>query len=129
MAGAEEEIKAQASVLPGKVNEFIKSYQVQEAVVAIIDLVRTLNKYMETHAPWKLAKTDMKAAERVLYTAAEGLRIVAVMLSPVMPQKTAVVLDVLGAKDSKPVWGQLKPGTVLGTHPPLFPRIETQEKN
>ena len=55
----------------------------------ILNLIQTLNKYMETQAPWKLAKTDMKAAERVLYTAAESLRIVSIMFSPIMPEKTA----------------------------------------
>ena len=86
-----------------------------------------LNKYMEAQAPWKLAKTDMKAANRVLYTAAEGLRIATIMLAPVMPEKTAAVLDILGAADTGPVWGQLKPGTVLKSHPPLFPRIEVEK--
>ena len=124
----EEEIKAQAQSLPGKVSQLIDLYQVQEAVVAVLEFVRTLNKYMELQAPWKLAKTDMKAANRVLYTAAEGLRIVAIMLSAVMPNKTKAVLEVLSSVDTKPVWGQLKSGTVLKTHEALFPRIELQKE-
>jgi methionyl-tRNA synthetase len=66
----------------------------------------------------------MQAANRVLYTAAEGLRIATIMLAPVMPEKTAEVLDILGAANTKPVWGQLKPGTVLRIHPPLFPELK-----
>ncbi|MEI7998208.1 MAG: methionine--tRNA ligase [Candidatus Omnitrophota bacterium] len=124
---AENEIKDKANALAGQVTELIASYQVQEAVVSIMDLVRSLNKFMELQAPWKLAKTDFKAAERVLYTAAEGLRIVSIMLSPVMPNKTKTVLEVLNAVDTKPQWGQLRPGTVLRTHPPLFPRIEVEK--
>ena len=69
----------------------------------------------------------MKAANRVLYTAAEGLRIATIMLAPVMPQKMANVLYILGAGNAGPVWGQLKPGTVLKVHPPLFPRIEAEK--
>jgi methionyl-tRNA synthetase len=64
-----------------------------------------LNKYMEAQAPWKLAKTDMKAANRVLYTAAEGLRIATIMLAPVMPEKTANVLDILGASGIPNLFG------------------------
>jgi len=128
LTNAEEEIKAQASALPGKVKDLINDYKVQEAVVASLDLVRVLNKYMETQAPWKLAKTDMKAANRVLYAAAEGLRMATVMLAPVMPEKTANVLYILGAQNSKSLWGQLKPGTKLQAHPPLFPRIEVEKK-
>ncbi len=124
---AEEEIKANANALSKVVHDRIAAYKVQEAVSAVIEFVRTLNKYMEIQAPWKLAKTDMKAAERVLYTATESLRIASIMLTPVMPVKTAAVLDILGAAGTKPVWGQLKPGTVLKAHPALFPRIEIEK--
>jgi len=124
---AEEEIKAHANALPAKVNSLINAFQVQEAVVAIIEFVRTLNKYMESQAPWKLAKTDIKAAERVLYTAAESLRISSIMFSPIMPNKTATVLDILGSTNTLPVWGQLPVGTALKAHPALFPRIELED--
>jgi len=123
----EEDIKAQADTLPVKVKDLINEYKVQEAVASTLDFVRVLNKYMEAQAPWKLAKTDMKAANRVLYTAAEGLRIATIMLAPVMPEKTAAVLDILGVSNTKPVWGQLAPGTTLKVHPPLFPRIEVEK--
>jgi methionyl-tRNA synthetase len=120
----EEDIKQQANSLPVLVKDLINDYKVQEAVTSVLDFVCVLNKYMEAQAPWKLAKTDIKAANRVLYTAAEGLRIATIMLAPVMPEKSFQVLYILGAQNTKPVWGQLKPGTVLKVHPPLFPRIE-----
>ena len=109
---AEEDIKQKANALPGRIKELINDYKVQEAVVHTLDFVRILNKYMEVQAPWKLAKTDIKAAEGVLYTAAEGLRMATIMLAPVMPDKTSQVLGILGAEGSQPVWGACKPGTV-----------------
>jgi len=127
LTGSEEIIKAQADNLPTKVKALINDYKVQEAVTSVLAFVDVLNKYVEAQAPWKLAKTDMKAANRVLYTAAEGLRIATILLSPVMPDKTAQVLYILGAEKSQPIWGQLKPGTVLKIHPPLFPRIEVEK--
>jgi methionyl-tRNA synthetase len=127
LTDAELEIKSQADSLPARIKTLINEYKVQEAVTSALNFVQVLNKYMETQAPWKLAKTDMKAANRVLYTAAEGLRIATIMLAPVMPEKTAQVLHILGAQNSFPVWGQLKPGTALKIHPPLFPRIELEK--
>ncbi len=127
LAPVEEIIKTQADELPRRVKDLINGFKVQEAVSLIMVFVQTLNKYMESQAPWKLAKTDMKAANRVLYTAAEGLRIATIMLAPVMPEKTAEVLDILGAKDAPPVWGKLMPGLVLRPHSPLFPRIEVEK--
>jgi methionyl-tRNA synthetase len=123
----EEEIKAKANALPLQVKDLINEFKVQEAVTSVLAIVDVLNKYVEAQAPWKLAKTDMKAANRVLYTAAEGLRISTILLAPVMPEKTAEVLDILGAANSKPVWGQSMPGTVLRVHQPLFPRIEVEK--
>ena len=38
----------------------------------------------------------------------------------------AVGKNALGAVGSGPNWGELKPGTVLKSHPPLFPRIEVE---
>jgi len=127
LAPVEEIIKTQADELPRRVKDLINGFKVQEAVSLIMVFVQTLNKYMESQAPWKLAKTDMKAANRVLYTTAEGLRIATIMLAPVMPEKTAEVLDILGAKDAPPVWGKLMPGLVLRPHSPLFPRIEVEK--
>ena len=123
----EEDIKARANALPVRVKDLINDYKVQEAVTSVLYFVDVLNKYMEAQAPWKLAKTDMKAANRVLYTAAEGLRIATILLAPVMPEKTDNVLYILDAQKTKPIWGQLKPGTALKIHPPLFPRIEVDK--
>ena len=127
LTAAEEPIKGMANELPGIIKDLINGYKVQEAVTSVLKFVDVLNKYVEAQAPWKLAKTDRQAANRVLYTAAEGLRIATMMLTPVMPEKTAEVLDILGAANTKPVWGRSVPGTVLRVHQPLFPRIEVEK--
>ncbi len=128
LTAAEEQVKQQALLLPGLIQPLVSAYKVQEAILTVIDFVKLLNKYLEAQAPWKLAKTDLPAAGRVLYTATEGLRIAAIWLAPVMPAKTAAVLSILGAEGTTAGWGQLKPGTVLKEHPPLFPRIEVAKE-
>ncbi len=114
---AEKEIFQLASALEKRVDENIAHFKVQDAVSAVIEFVRVMNKYMESQAPWKLAKTDMKAAERVLATAAFSLKTAATYLTPVMPDKCAQVLDILSSPDGK-----------IKTHPALFPRIEVEKK-
>ena len=115
---AENDIVGLAQTLPAHVYSMASSFHVNEAIGSIMDFVKILNKYMETQAPWKLAKTDIKSAERVLGTAAWGLKLAATLLAPVMPFKCARVLDILSSPD-----GRIK------THPPLFPRIEVEKKN
>lgn len=114
---SEKEIQSLAEALNSRVEQSIAQFKVQDALAAIIEFVRVMNKYMETQAPWKLAKTDMKAAERVLATAAFSLQVSALALLPVMPVKCAEVLDILSAPDGK-----------IKAHPALFPRIEVEKK-
>jgi methionyl-tRNA synthetase len=100
---------------------------VHEAIEEVLKLVRLVNGYLEKQAPWKVAKTDLPRAGTILYVATESLRIATLLLSAVMPEKTKVVLDVLGAEGSLPLWGELKPKVALKTHGALFPRIEEEK--
>ncbi|MCA9405713.1 MAG: methionine--tRNA ligase, partial [Candidatus Omnitrophica bacterium] len=125
---AENEIEKSAQLLDDKVKSLINHMRMHEAIEEVLQLVRKVNKYMEEQAPWKLAKDDLPAAGRVLYTATEALRISAVHLSAIMPAKTGKVLDVLGALDTSTSWGELKPGTQLKEHEALFPRLENPVK-
>jgi methionyl-tRNA synthetase len=70
-----------------------------------------------------------------LYTAAEGLRVLAVALNPVMPKASASLWEQLGAAAAlgdladQPIaeagrWGQLPAGVVLTKGASLFPRLE-----
>src|SRR5205823_11219300 len=70
--------------------------------------------------------------ERLLYYAAESIRIITALLYPVMPYATAKVWAQLGLGDIEAAakngelknleWGGLKPGTKLGELAPIFPR-------
>jgi methionyl-tRNA synthetase len=85
---------------------------------------------VESTAPWKLAK-DPAQAERldaVLYTLAEGLRVLAILVSPVLPKASVAILAQLGATGGTQLadarWGGLADGHQLGAPSPVFPRIE-----
>ncbi|WP_040165990.1 methionine--tRNA ligase [Microbacterium gorillae] len=116
----------------------IERFRIDEAIAAIWTIVEELNGYITDNEPWALAKDEAQRGRlgTVLYTAAEGLRALDVLLSPVMPVATAKlwtalgVFDSLGALDAQPLrsageWGQLRPGTSVNGLAPLFPRVET----
>jgi methionyl-tRNA synthetase len=85
----------------------------------------------------KLSK-DLTAQDMVddaLYTLAESLRIIAILISPVLPKAAHEIFDQLNWKmelsrkeerfslaDAE--WGRLPDGHVVGKPVPLFPRIE-----
>ena len=95
---AEALIKSNGESLGEVVKEKIEAMRLNEAIEEIMQYIRSVNKYMENNAPWKLVKEDKDAAGRVLYIAGEALRIGAVLLSPVMPNRTAILLNVLNAQ-------------------------------
>ncbi|HMK65314.1 MAG TPA: methionine--tRNA ligase [Thermodesulfobacteriota bacterium] len=106
-----------------------------KALMTIWELVDDLNKYIDTQAPWALAKDPEKAPRlmTVLYTLAEVLRHIALLLYPFMPKTSKVMIEQLGLNilESAPqwekenIWGKTVPGTSVRKGPALFPRIET----
>ncbi|MFV0373597.1 methionine--tRNA ligase, partial [Microbacterium sp.] len=73
-------------------------FRPDEAIDAIWTIVDALNGYITDNEPWALAKDEAQRARlgTVLYTAAEGLRALAVLLSPFMPQATEKLWEALG---------------------------------
>ena len=124
LSEAELRIKTEGESLCGTVNGMIKNMRLNEAIENTMQYIRSVNKYMEENAPWKLVKEDKSAAGKILYTAGEALRLSAVLLSPVMPNRTAILLDALNAPGVDLSWGGLKPGETLKDHEPLFPRVK-----
>nr|WP_274637982.1 methionine--tRNA ligase [Microbacterium bovistercoris] len=115
----------------------IERFRIDEAIAAIWTIVDALNGYITDNQPWALAKDDAQRERlgTVLYTASEGLRALAVLLSPVMPEATEKLWVALGAAESlgrlqdQPIraagsWGILHPGTSVNGLAPLFPRVE-----
>ena len=118
----EESIIGSVEALVNNMDIKIKEMKINESIEDIMQFVRSINKYMEHQKPWVLVKEDKNNAARVLYTAGESIRIAAVLLSPVMPNRCADVLHVFDSGKSTK-WGQLKSGSKLNDHKALFPRI------
>jgi methionyl-tRNA synthetase len=117
----------------------VRALDFSTGLAAIWELVGALNGYLSEQAPWKVAKDIEEPAAKarvatILYTAAEGLRVLAVVLGPFLPRATARLWTALGAEaalgslDAQPLadagrWGQLPPGARLTKGESLFPRL------
>ena len=121
----EKRLKSISVELVKKFDNNMLRMSINEAIEETLQFVRNINRYLEHMAPWKLVKEDLKSAGTVLYTGAEALRICAVLLSPIMPQRIQILLSVLNTESVDRNWGGLKSGTRLGDHKPLFPRINS----
>ena len=95
--------------------------------------VSGVNRYIETRAPWKLNKQGLTDdLGRCLYTAVDALRIIAVLISPVMPVAAERLWDKLGLPDglaeqqlpAAASWGHTPAGASVDRGEVLFPRLE-----
>ena len=107
-----------------KVSKLMDEMKIDDAIDSAFLLIKNVNKFLEVTVPWKVVKTDLKKGGALLFTAAESLRIIALLLAPIMPNRTALVLETLNTKNTEIYWGGLVIGSKIKTHKPLFPRIE-----
>jgi methionyl-tRNA synthetase len=122
--------KVEAAGAVAAYRQAFENYQVDVALGVAVQLARACNQLIESSAPWKLAKDPDQAGrlDAVLYHLAESIRIVAILLSPVLPEAARGILAQLNV-DAEPSlrdagWGGLRDGHQLGSPVPLFPRLE-----
>lgn len=133
----EEEMQRLAAETRQRAAEAIEAWDLGAALGAIWAFVRRTNQYIEQNEPWKLARQS-EEAERlntVLHTAAEALRLQAILLAPSIPTGADRILAQLGlppvgkgAWGERGTWGSEPLAQVVGGKL-LFPRIELVEKS
>ncbi len=108
-------------------------FETNHAMEAAWGISLNCNQAIDAWKPWALAKDPAKAGEldAILYTLAESLRILAILISPVLPKAAAGIFAQLNWSGPMTMeaatWGGLPDGHVLGKPTPLFPRIEAAE--
>ena len=130
----ERAVQEQAAKSIVEVDEHMRAIAPHRALESLFALVDATNRYLEIREPWKAAK-DPELAERVrttLYTCCESLRVIALLVSPFLPETANEILARLGlgpASESGPLpgaaaWGGLPVGNATTKGKPLFPRID-----
>lgn len=136
---AEQAVVDALAAAAAAADEKVGALDFQGGLNAVFDFIKLVNGYLTEQEPWKVAKGSDEAARArlatILYTAAESLRAVAVLLNPVMPKSSAALWESLGAQASLGAlgdqrvqdagrWGLLPAGSVVTKGAVLFPRLE-----
>lgn len=121
-------------------SQLFDNVQFSQGLESLWELVRALNKYVDSQAPWALHKQgNMERLATVMYVLLAAMRKTAVCLWPVMPVACGKMLEQLGQPvepGMPPVhaleaemdnFDGLAPGTVVAETSNLFPRIEVKK--
>ena len=130
----DEELKAVALAMPGKVAAKMNELKVADAIDEIFVLLRRANKYIDETMPWALAKSEETKPRlgTVLYNLLEAIRFAAIALKPFLPDTSDRILNQLnienGGLESLQSFGVLPTGGKVGAGEILFARLDMAKK-
>jgi methionyl-tRNA synthetase len=120
-----------ASSAAGKVEAHMDRFAFNHAMEEIWGVVSRTNKYIDETSPWILARDEDGSGrlDAVLYSLAEALRIISILILPFMHTTAEEIRRQLGVSGEEARWedafefGLLR-HTRVCKGPPLFPRID-----
>jgi methionyl-tRNA synthetase len=130
-AGGDSPLRGQAADALRVYERELDAFQVHAALAAVNEFATACNTYIEMTAPWKLAKDPERSEtlDHVLYALAESLRIIAILITPVLPNAARGIFQQLNWSGEMTIaateWGGLPNEHKLGKPVPLFPRVES----
>ncbi|HVT11915.1 MAG TPA: methionine--tRNA ligase [Fimbriimonadaceae bacterium] len=132
-AAIEEQARAAVRAAKGAYEGAMNGYRIDEAARAAVDLVRGLNKYIDTRAPWTLAKANDPALPSVLRSMLFWLRAAEALLRPLSPVLSDAIANQLGLPPQTS-WAailedsSMPAGTKLLQPAPIYPRLDLTAK-
>jgi methionyl-tRNA synthetase len=133
LSGTTTTLRTEAENASRSIQELLPRLDTSRIMEAVWVLVRQANQFIETQAPWVLAKDQSRKQElkETLYGLLEAMRHISIWVSPVMPERAqemwrqlGVDSDLSGQRIDDLVWGGLQAGVKVRPGDPVFPRIE-----
>jgi methionyl-tRNA synthetase len=129
-------LKTEALDMIDRYEVFMKELAFHKALMGVWEVIGKVNKYIDTMAPWVLAKSDRERLATVIYYITETIKIVSGLIWPFMPESAEKIQDELGlAKKGNDflledlrAWGNEKPVRPIAKAPVLFPRILSEKQ-
>ncbi|HEV2097461.1 MAG TPA: methionine--tRNA ligase [Stellaceae bacterium] len=131
LAAVDQGMLAHATGLLGTVHDYMTEQSFHLALESIWRCVAEANRYIDEQAPWALRRRDPGRMRTVLYTLAETIRHLAILVQPFVPTAAEKLMDQLsvpeGSRDFAALTtSPLMAGTPLPKPEGIFPRfVET----
>ncbi|HPQ29088.1 MAG TPA: methionine--tRNA ligase [Desulfobacteraceae bacterium] len=132
----DEELRTRSLELIDAYETLMKGLQFHKALIAVWDVIGRVNKYIDTMAPWVLAKSDPDRLSTVIFHIMESIKIISALVWPFMPESAEKIQDQLGLArkgmnlniEKIRIWGKERPVRLMAKAPALFPRIEINKE-
>src|SRR5262249_33426938 len=116
------------------VDEAMEDFAFQRALAAIWEFLGVVNRYVDASAPWTLAKDPTKRTrlDTVLYTLAESLRVIAILIDAFLPDAAGKIRSAVGGAPARLgdlTWGGLASRTPGPQVSGPFPPVPTPQAN
>jgi methionyl-tRNA synthetase len=129
---ADQALLNAAGDLHGIVRQAFLEQSFHKGLTSIWEVIGQGNRYVDEQAPWGLKKTDPARMGTVLYTLAEVIRRIALLVQPVMPESAGKLLDQMevpaDARDFTALAKPLVPGQAVPKPQGVFPRYVEEEQ-
>lgn len=126
------DLAARAAECVERYRASMDAFQLETGIAEVFRLTDATNEYIASRQPWTLAKQgDDAALDAVLWNATEAVRLIAVLLSPVMPASCDEILNRVGAvgADRTSLSFGLSGSRVVVQGDALWPRLDNKEKS
>ena len=131
--GHDADLAAEVSAATASFVNNLTRLDISRALEDVWRIVQRLNRLVEQRTPWTLAKDPGRAGEldQTLFSLAEGLRVVAILLWSVIPSSAGRILTALGQDPARVSlaaawWGEGAAVATVAPAGPLFPRVEEE---
>ena len=121
----DNELIACANETIKKYYSLMDAYRNADACECVMNFAKRLNKYIDETTPWVLAKDEatLPRLNDVLYNLLEGIRMLGIMLTPVIPSSCKSIAAQINCDCNELAFGKVNEFTV-GEATPLFARID-----
>lgn len=136
-ADLDDEIISFCEKTVASVEENMDKMFFSNALTDIWNLIKRLNKYIDETTPWILAKEESQKQRLagIMYTLAESLRFIAILITPSMPNTPKFIFEQLNITDenlkswdSMKSFGQLEKQVAINKGEIIFPRLDMEKE-
>ncbi|MCS7137450.1 MAG: class I tRNA ligase family protein, partial [Candidatus Caldarchaeum sp.] len=132
LTAEDEEMLAAVERAFAEVDGLLADVKERQALEAAVQLARDGNVYFNRREPWKLVKTNRDEAAAVLYTAAQTVGALGLLIYPFTPETSKRIIEMFEEKHRPITWQgdkpwKIPPGTKIKKPTPLFEKL-TDEK-